>query len=89
MKAGLDTCHSIGIDIATLERNYMEQLIVNDWKENTYNDHLKTFLDPSWIDRQSFCMAGSSEVELRETLVERSGLCFTLNPAEKIFDERR
>lgn len=89
LKTGLETCFRIGIDIVTLENKYKKELILNDWKENTYNDHLKTFLDPTWIDRQSFCMAGRPEIELRETLAEYSGLCFTLNPAERIFDERR
>lgn len=87
LRAGCSMCSAMGSYVENIERDYEGELIVTDFKENTYTDYLRTFLDSSWIQRQSFCMSGQFEVELRETLAPFTGLCFTLNP-DDIFDSR-
>lgn len=78
-------CTAMSHMVAQIERSYEAELIVTDLKENTYKNYLRNFLDPSWLDRQSFCMNGQSEVKLHETLARQTGLCVTLN-SEDIFD---
>lgn len=84
LKAGCVICdYSIGL--MHIESMHEEEMVITDFKENTYKDYLRNFLNPSWLDRQSFCMNGQSKVKLHETLAEPTGLCVTLN-FEDIFD---
>lgn len=86
LKAGCDVCRFMANYLGKIEFYFFKELIETDLKKNTYNDYLRTFLDPSWIDRQSFCVAGQAEVRLRETLTTFTGPCYTLNFDDGIFD---
>lgn len=54
LKAGFSVCNAMFFMQLEIEKKFAREILLNDFRNNTYIDYLKTFLDPSWIDRQAF-----------------------------------
>lgn len=89
LKAGCFVCNGMYLIQESIEKKIRRELLLSDFRNNTYNDYLRTFLDPSWIERQSFCMSGLEKLELVETLALDGNLCYTINGLKGVFKEKK
>lgn len=87
VKAACQVCEIMWQDMVRIELKYEWELIREDFRNRTYIEYLKNFLNTSLITQQSFCMSGRANLSLREGLAFGGALCYTVNGEEGIYDE--
>lgn len=87
LKAGCLACQSMK-DLTKLEDVFQLELLLTDFRNKTYIDYLRNFVDPAWNGQHSFCMVGRKDLRLQENHAWHGGLCFTLNFPEEDFFEK-
>lgn len=89
LKAGCSACNALFRKQDRLEKKFDREILLTDYSNNTYRNYLKMFLDPSWVEQQSFCMSGLENSKLVETLPLYAALCYTINGLDGIYNEKK
>lgn len=73
---------------AWIKYYYYLELEKTIYAKESFAERLEHYLNPKWVEENSFCLDGELSTRPNEVYVRDEGICFILNSKERIYSPR-